>query len=289
MLGKEAGHALRRGAQTALVVALTFLATSELARSQVIIDGEGFEPPAYSLGQLEGQFAQLPADGTQQRWVASIGTTSTANVQNSIALGQQAVRVDRAPNELPGGGRFGVPVIGWPSKRYVCIVWDMWVEEATGPTGTFGPFFGVEAYDDDGVGNSNGLMGSLGVDATTGDVLYQAAGTGFLTESGSTVNFGEWNRFHIDLDYQTHEYTLILNGVSLLTEPFVDGAGLDQFTDAPIATFAAAGDSASQALGGTAYFDNYHVFQLDFKIPEPSTMLLVLGAATMLPCYRRRR
>ena len=35
-----------------------------------------------------------------------------------------------------------------------------------------------------------GLLGSLGVDATTGEVLYQAPGTGFLTAAGPIVAFG---------------------------------------------------------------------------------------------------
>ena len=87
-----------------------------------------------------------------------------------------------------------------------------------GPAGVnngnqFGPFFGVEAYDDSG--NAVGLLGSLGVDATTGDVLYQAAGTGFLTETGKLINFGQWNRFQIKLDYSTHMYTTYLNGATL--------------------------------------------------------------------------
>ena len=166
-------------------------------------------------------------------------------------------------------------------------MWDMLVDGPLGVPGTsFGPFFGVEAYDDDGVGNSNGLIGSLGVDATTGDVLYQAAGTGVLVESGSTVAFNEWNQFRIDIDFLLNQYTIGLNGVDLLTEGFVDGAGLDQFTDAPLATFAAAPDAISQATGGSAYFDNYRVVQ--GKIPEPTTLVLGMLALAAAQGLRRR-
>ena len=47
---------------------------------------------------------------------------------------------------------------GWPSQRYVCIDWDMRVQQTV--SAAFGPFFGVEAYDDDAA--SIGLLGSLG-------------------------------------------------------------------------------------------------------------------------------
>lgn len=277
---------------------LTFLTAGD-SHAQVIVDGEGFEPPAYSTtfpggtgdGRLEGQLASLPGDGVQSAWRATFGTTSTAVVQTGVVnSGVQAVQLDRAANEAAGGGRWAVPVSGWPDDaRFICIEWDMLVEDAAGPTGSFGPFFGVEAYDDDGIGFSNGLLGSMGVDATTGDVLYQAGGTGFFTETGSVVNFGEWNHFQIDLDYLLNQYSVILNGQILATELFVDGPGLDQFTDADIAAVAAAGDSISQSLTGTAYYDNFIVYQPAVKIPEPSTLALAATALVATPWLARRR
>ena len=156
---------------------------------------------------------------------------------------------------------------------------------------TFGPFFGVEAYDDDG--NPVGLLGSLGVDAATGDVLYQAAGTGFLTEIGSPVTFGQWNRFQIKLDYSTHQYSVYLNGGALGTIGFVDQnnipGGLNEFSDADISTLAAAGDPASLALAGTAYYDNFLVREGECIIPEPSTIVLVGLSLVMLSGLRRQR
>ncbi len=284
-------------------LALTLLlACSSQATVIGILDGEGFESPSYSTGTLEGQVASLPSDAVDGVWQASIGTTSTATVQTAVVeSGDQAVRLTRAPNEAPGGGRFGVELSGWPDPagpvggRYICIMWDMYVDGPLGVPGqSFGPFFGVEAYDDDGVGLNNGLIGSLGVDATTGDVLYQAAGTGFLTETGTTVSFGEWNTFRIDIDFLLNEYSVFVNGsgdplsmVPLVTEGFVDGVGLDQFTDAPLATFAAAGDPVSQATGGSAYFDNYKIVQ--GKIPEPTTLALGMLALVATQGLSRRR
>ena len=276
----------------ALAVGLFSFANQASAAHVDIIDGEGFESP-YIIGALEGQAAKLPNDAPfpgSQAWLASIGTTSSAVVQSAVVhSGSQAVKLTRAANEPAGGGQFGVPVSAWPDgSRFVCIEWDMYVEDSNGPTDSFGPFFGVFSYDDDGVGASNGQTGSMGVDATTGDVLYQETGTGHLAETGASVNFGEWNHFHIDLDYLTHEYSVILNGTTLLTEPFIDGAGLDQFTDAPLVTAAAAGDAISQALTGRAYFDNYEVYQLNVKIPEPTTMVLSLLALAATSLTRRR-
>ncbi|MCA9240149.1 MAG: hypothetical protein KDA37_08120 [Planctomycetales bacterium] len=279
----------------AAALAVSFVATSSYATT-MIIDGEGFESPSYSTtfattGQLEGQASKLPNDAPFPgfaTWVASTGTTSTAVVTASMASsGSQSVQIDRAANEAPGGGRWGANIVGWPSERYVCIEWDMKVLDAGGPLGTFGPFFGVEAYDDDGIGASNGRIGLLGVDATTGDVLYTATGTGFLSETGAVVSFGDWNTYRIDLDFVAHEYGVYLNDVLLVTEPFEEGAGLDELTDAPLATFAAAGDATSQGLTGTAFFDNYSVFQMSAKVPEPGSLLLVISCLGVAATRRR--
>lgn len=292
--------------QLLAVAAILSLVHASPAIAQTIIDGEGFEAPDYSTtfggdGKLEGQLGDLPGDGVQAAWLASIGTTSTAVVQSALAHpsdpGGQSVRMDHAANEPTGGGRFGIPVTAWPDNaRYICIEWDMYVEETVGPTGTFGPFFGVEAYDDITVGQGDfGLLGSLGVDASTGDILYQQTGTGFLVETGSTVNFGEWNHFHIDLDFELGEYSIFVNtpadpNLALATESFVDGGtNLQDFSDAPISSFAAAGDPQSQALTGTAYFDNYIVYQLDVKIPEPTTLVLGMVALVSIQGLSRRR
>jgi len=275
-----------------LAVGLLFVASQASAARVDIIDGQGFEAP-YTAGNLEGQLGSLLGDGVQAPWLASSGTTSAAVVQSSVAHGGggQAVQVDHAANEAAGAGRFGIPVTGWPdNSRYVCIEWDMYVNQTVGAPDTFGPFFGVEAYDDITVGPGDlGLLGSMGVDATTGDVLYQAAGTGVLTETGSVVDFDAWNHFHIDLDFELSQYTVILNGAALATATFVDGASLQDFTDAPIASFAAAGDPASQALVGTAYIDNYEVYQPNIKIPEPTTMVLGLVALVSVSGARSRR
>ncbi|MCC6493807.1 MAG: hypothetical protein IT424_12395 [Pirellulales bacterium] len=256
-------------------------------RAQTIVDSQGFEAPLFTTtfnttGQLEGQ---TPAtfNGT---WLRTKGAgSSTAVIQTAVVeSGSQAVRVDRIGNS---NDRWGIPVSGYPAGDYICISWDMRVDQTTGPAGTFGPFFGAEAYDDDGT--AIGLLASLGVDATTGDVLYQAPDTGFLTETGVLVNFGQWNNFMIDLDYANHVASYYVNSTPLGTFGFVDqnnvAGGLDEFTDADISALAAAG-GASESLGGTAYYDNFTVVE-GLCIPEPTGAALAVAGLAAIMARRR--
>lgn len=261
----------------ALAPACVLLASvAAQAASFTLVDGEGFEAPEYSLAILEGQFASTFNGFGSAAWVQSpVGGTSTAVVQDSVvASGSQAVQVDRAANS---DDRWAVPITGAPAERFVCIEWDMRVEDA-GSAQPFGPFFGMEAYDDDAT--SILRVGSLGVDASTGDVLYTLRDDGilpgFLVETGATVDFGVWNSFRMILDYQEDTYYGYVNDILVITTPF-EQDGADQFTDADMTAIAASFDPASQAAVGTAYFDNYFVFETDMnKIPEPTTMALAL-------------
>jgi protocatechuate 3,4-dioxygenase beta subunit len=225
-----------------------------------IVDSLGFEAPAFKTdflgtGQLEGQ----PA-GNSLVWQRTNGAgTSTAEVQSAIFApggGNQAVELIRAPNSVD---RWGVPVDGFPQTTQICIEWDMRVEGPVGVVGSqFGPFYGVEAYDDTFV---VALLGSLGVDATTGDVLFQDA-NGFFTETGATVAFGTWHNFDLVLDFPSHTYAVYLDNILLEDKiPFVDDdkvvGGLTRFTDADITALTAAANSG--ALTGKGYFDNLTV------------------------------
>jgi hypothetical protein len=206
----------------------------------------GFESP-YMAGPLQGQFG----------WVSAPSSgASSATVQNSIKLsGTQAVQVVRAANS---DRRWAVQLAGFPTQSVVAIDWDMLVSQTPGST-TYGPFFGIEAYDDVGqpLGQPPGLLGSLGVDATTGDVLYQAQDTGVFTETNQNVAFNQWHHYRVLLDFSTDTYRGYLDGDLVASTGFVDrGFNLNDFTDADISAIAAAGDPASLALGSSAVFDN---------------------------------
>jgi hypothetical protein len=216
------------------------------AAANPIVNSGGFE--SYTLGPLQGQ----------QGWLMSGAGGSSATVQSTVVqAGTKAVQVQRAANS---DSRWGVPVTGYPTHRYIGIDWDMRVTPTGAPAGTFGPFFGVEAYD---ATPTIGLLGSLGVDATTGDILYQPHETGALTETGSQAVFNTWNNFRILLDFTQHQYRVFANGTLLATSGFVDHSvsqPLNDFTDADLAALAA-GPGASASQTGTAYFDNFRVWE----------------------------
>ena len=277
---------------------LTVLAVAVVAphacASPVIVDSHGFETPFFTTtaggtGSIEGQ---TPAtfNGT---WLRDKGVgSSTAIVQTAVVdSGTQAVQVTKAANEVEAS--WAVPVDGYPTSGYICIDWSMRVQGPAGDVNTkLGPFFGVRAYDDDTI--PLGLLGSLGVDATTGEVLYQAAGTGDLTPAGPTVAFGAWNDYGIELNYFTHSYRFLLNG-SQIGGPigFVDNGmvvgGLNSFNDANITAANAAAGSLAQ-LTGTAYFDNFRI-EDGPCVPEPSTIALAgIGACGIwVGCRRGQR
>lgn len=209
----------------------------------------GFESP-FVPGQLQGQ----------QGWTVSGGGTSTATVENSVVnSGSQALQVTKTA-AANNDRRWAVPQTGFPTGGFVVVDWDMRVAQTVGNTG-FGPFFGMEGYDAD---INPYVLGSLGVDATTGEVLYQMQGTGEIL-AGPVVNFNQWHHFRMVFDFVTDTYRGFVNGTQVANTGFVDGGfGLNDFTDADISAFAAGGDLASQTAGGNAWFDNLVVRDAPF-------------------------
>ncbi|HEY3391617.1 MAG TPA: hypothetical protein VGK58_02840 [Lacipirellulaceae bacterium] len=233
------------GASWALVTAFCLIllgAVPTAAGAAGTIISTGFESP-YSPGPLEGQFGWVSAPAFGD---------STATVQNSIThSGTQAVQVVRAANS---DRRWAVLQSGLPTQSLVAIDWDMRVSQ-TPNSSSFGPFFGIEAYDDDG--QPIALLGSLGVDATTGDVLYQAQDTGFFTEANRNIVFNDWHHYRLLLDFATDTYSAYFDGDFLVSQGFVDRSlNLDDFTDADISAIAATGDPEGNALASSAVFDN---------------------------------
>lgn len=269
---------------------------------EVGLPPNGFTTTFLVTGQLEGQvnppgFGQIISPG---QWLRPLGTqTGTGVVQAAVVKdGAQAVRIDRL-GDSPD--RWGIPVNnqgypeypgpnanGEPLQPCLCINWDMRVAGPAGdPLTDFGPYFGVEANDDDVSGLS--LLGSLGVDATTGEVLYQAPGSGDLTAAGPVTVFGTWHNYQIKLDYSTHAYTIYYDKAPLGTFAFVDGPE-DQFSEANIVALAANGAPADLARAGTAFFDNFLVREGGcMVIPEPSTVMLAALGLTLVPYVARRR
>jgi hypothetical protein len=238
------------------------VATEKLEPRQLmaaVFDSGGFESPRYTTGPLEGQDLLGP-------WQEDNATAGIARIQTDVVQsGQQAVRMVR-PGAPDGDTRYGVvkPIVPNGVLNTIRVSWDMNVPQNAQANVPFGPFFGVEGYDGT-VPTHPQLAGSLGVDATTGDVLYQDGTTGFLTETGFNVHLGEWNHFTLELNYTTKTYTVFVNGDDKATTGFVDD-GVVGFTDAPLAALAATAESKPFATGA-AYFDNY-VIDIDAQNPN---------------------
>ena len=274
---------MRFNVQTAIAVvavAIGLVGAARPAGAQVAYDSGGFEPPRFVPGDLNGQDA---ANGTWRRDQFSEGT---ALVQSLVVQsGLQAVQLTRPADEF-GDTRYAIPLTPrltpTGAQSLVRVTWDMNVSQS--PTQPFGPFFGVEGYDEPAA-NDIRLAGSLGVDSFTGEILYQDA-DGFLTPvettpgQNLTVARGQWNRYMLEFDYAAQQYSAFLNGTRLVTTPFVDG-GITGMTDAPLSTFATDPEALDTSTG-TAYFDNYTIE----VVPEPSVLGLVgIGSLALL---RRR-
>jgi hypothetical protein len=229
--------------------ALVAFAVSTCFAASTILS-TGFEAPTYSTGALKGQAGWLAAPNNDTG-------ASTATVQNSTVLsGSQALTVTKVANS---DRRWAIPQTGYPTQRFVIVDWDMRVSQATVLTPlAFGPFLGVETYDAD---VAPYVLGSLGVDATTGDVVYQdQAQDGIIVDTGSVINFDQWYHYRLVMDFSTDSYRGFLNGVQVATSAFVDVTlGLDNFTDADIATFAVQPDPVSRGRTASAVFDNFTV------------------------------
>lgn len=245
-------------------LAIVAAACSPTLAAGIVFDSEGFEPPTYSLGDLEGQ----------SEWLAQVGNTGTAVVQDTtVKSGTQAVKVDRTGTD----DRYGVPTgFVYPPQRFICISWDMLVNQTISTD--FGPFFGVEAFNFDELAR----VASYGVDATTGDVLYEDSVLG-LQETGSSVMFDEWNNFQVNLDFLKRSYSVELNGSTLGSWDFASNTG--GLTDVDISALAAS--ATGQDLTGTAYFDNFLV-QIK-EIPEPSSVVLLLFGTAVVGATGWRR
>ena len=220
------------------------LAVSVANAGPALVDTQGFESPPFTVG--------APLEG-QQGWLVAGGGASSAVVQAGAGDdGSNALQVNRTSSS----DKFWAdPLDTPPSGRFVTIDWDMRVL-ATGAASGFGPFFGVNVFDDT---NGIALVASLGVDATTLDVLVQQTDSGVLVETGQSVLSGEWRRYRIVLDFADDTYEAYLGDTLLTSAGFVDRSfGIDRLTDADIVAFAA-GDGVSQSLAGTAYFDNFLV------------------------------
>ena len=257
-------------------VAVTFLGAAQSAAAAEVYNSGGFEPPRFTTAS-----PALAGQDTLGPWLKDAGIATAVVQSATVQSGSQAVRYDR-PASAAGDTRYGVlrPLTPTAPLTLLRVSWDMNVTQTNAPNVNFGPFFGVEGYD--AFNNVPKLVGSLGVDASTGEVLIQESGSGAFIVTGDVVPFGQWNHFTLEMNYATRTYQAYVNGTAAGDpEPFVD-PGITAFTDAPISTLAAEG-GAGLSAPGTAFYDNYTIE----IVPEPATVAII-GLAS-LGMLRRRR
>ncbi|TAK96714.1 MAG: hypothetical protein EPO07_14265, partial [Verrucomicrobia bacterium] len=239
----------RRRLYVPAFIASLLLTICGMARAATVYDSAGFESPRFMLTQnMDGQ-DPIPPVG-QGPWQQDNGTSTAVVEGNNPVEGAQSITVTRV-GTVTGNTRWGIvkPVTPSGVSNIVEILFDMRVTYAA--LG-YGPLFGIEAYDDSLGGRK--LIGSLFLDAGSGDVVCQEAGTGLYKATGVHLSRNVHHHYKLAINFTTKTCSLFADGALLHIESFVDPSAV-AFTDAPITTLAAASSSET----GKAYFDNYKV------------------------------
>jgi hypothetical protein len=288
-----------RGIRLSFLVAAaasSLLAMSS-ARAGVLYSSGGFESPTFSTsfvnpfdptvaGNLRGQDAvnnvwreatANPTDGQG----ALTGTGVVETKASGAGADLQDAKLTRTQYDNRWSPTFVYTQNG--TNPVVNIDWSMKVTQTLTNLSKFGPFFGIEAYD--ASGGPPLRIGGLGVDATTGELLFEdpVAGGLNITPLDATVAFDQYNDFNISLNYSTHQYSIALNGAVLVGGINFYTAGVTGLTDADISALQAA-PSGQDNPTGVAYFDNYRVTSA--PLPEPASLGLLSFAALAM---KRRR
>ena len=272
-------------------VAIAIAAAAARTNAAIIYDSNGFDNPTrfnpafvntndpLVIGNLRGQDSAV---NTWKEAASMTGpTSSTAVVQADPTAPSlpQDVRVDYRAVDARWSPTFNiVPNVSSP---LVTVDWNMKVPTAVNsdPVNGFGPLFGIESY---GALDGSLRLGGLGVDATTGEILYESAATGLTTTaSDQTVDQG-WHSYQLVFNYATQTYSAAVDGAVVASGiPFVSSQ-ISEFTDADIS---ALGEPGGNNPTATAFFDDYKVSTN--AVPEPASMALI--GMTILGIVTRKR
>jgi autotransporter-associated beta strand protein len=256
--------------QTILSLALLFSWLSSAQAATVYTSGgfETFVPtqPLDTQDVLNGPWAQ--DNGT---------STAVVTTANPIE-GNQSVKVTRATGAT-GDTRWGVIESVTPAglNNVVNIYFDM---RAVREANEFGPLFGIEAYD--ASAGAPKLIGSLLLDAGTGQVLCHAANTGAFVGTGTYLDVIRHHHYRLTINFADKTCALFADGAPVHTEGFVNSTATN-FTDAPLATLAL---DATNNNKGAVYFDNYRIEHTTSQLPylvwrgDGLTNQWVVGAGT---------
>ena len=235
------------------------LGTSLFAQTHAstFYDSGGFESPVFLLEQsLDGQDLAPPVGNGP--WLQDNGiSTAIVTAVNAID-GTKSVKITRNAGAT-GNTRWGVlkSVVPLAPDNLVDIRFDMQVVQKTNE---YGPLFGIEAYGT--VLGTPKLIGSLLQDASTGELVYQKAGSGAFAGTGVYPDLKRHQHYRLSLNFTAKTYSLHVNDQLVKTEGFVTPA-VTNFSDAPLVTLAAG--SATET--GIAYVDNYRIESNTSKLP----------------------
>jgi autotransporter-associated beta strand protein len=234
-----------------LLCALLLVASFATTQAATVYNSGGFE----TLVPTQPLDAQDPVNGP---WARDNGT-STAQVTTVNPIeGAQSVKVTRAAGAT-GNTRWGVVKSVAPAgiNNVVNVYFDM---RAVRQANEYGPLFGVEAYD--ASAGTPKLIGSLLLDAGTGQILCHAANTGAFVGTGTYLDVIVHHHYHLTINFNAKTCSLFADGELIHTEGFVN-AGATQFTDAPLTTLALSTNNDA----GIAYFDNYRIEHTTSQLP----------------------
>jgi hypothetical protein len=280
-----------------VAVGLFALTGTRAANAAVIYDSGGFDNTSRFSSTFVSPAEPLVTGNLRdqdfvKQWMYSgpntaSTTTGSARVVTSgtdpVLSGTQSVRVDRTSGDNFWAPIFNVSPAPSSPTDTIQVVWDMNVLPTTTNPSKFGPFFGIDAY------SSTGRLGGAGIDATTGEFLFEDPTVGFsavnvnpITGVGFQPGPG-WHHYMLDFDYTTQTYSAFVDNVELVSNETFFDPGQTQFTDADIASLQDV-PSGFDNPTGTAYFDNYVVS----SVPEPTGLGLLLAGGLLVSRRRCR-
>lgn len=271
-----------------------FLMLSTAVQAVTVIDSNGFE--SNTAGNLLTQTATT-VNGLEP-WLTDFRGADVEVQTVTFNSGSQAVQMtkqtDGTLNPEFAGVSLSTPYD--PMSQVVTLSWDMYLPAPAGDpqTNPNGPFYGMQASDDDSSMGNPFLLGFMGVDSLTGEIRYIDPFSVSEIDDGSggtlAAPFDVWNTFAIEYDFGTDTQTLFFNTTPVQSLRFTDSdpsqfntinANLNLFSSVEMAVYPPTGGASTYPVG-TAFFDNVVVS----AVPEPSAFL-GLGFLCMLAGLRR--
>ena len=191
-------------------------------------------------------------------WRQDAGTSTAEVTGVNPVQGSKSVKITRRPGAT-GNTRWAVvkPTNASGLDNVVHIDFDMRVLRTANP---YGPLFGIEAYDGS-IGNPK-LIGSLLIDAGSGEIVCHKAITGAHHGTGSYADLVLHHHYRMSINFTAKTCSLFADGKRIHTESFVDPSATS-FTDGSLVTLATGPGNES----GVAYVDNYRIGQTTSQLP----------------------